>query len=355
MENTVKKLLVACAALLAAPVAHGMINEWHAAIEKKDLSQVRGLIAQGKQNILESFTDGYLRKTPLHMALGKPEIMKLLLEGGADPNIPDSSGMTPLYRAGICKIPGSFCQLLDGGANPNTSFKGETILQSVVQPLTTRLSETSQLREAESTRAIAGLLLDYGADVNARVGSRGKRALHFAIFRHDLALLDLFLKHGAQVNATDDCGSTALHSALSWADYDKGLAPCIVHTLLNAGADPNLRSNGKYGRTLIDNARERRWGGSKEAFEELLSTRAAFTTLEECKFLNALLREKIGQCLIGSRTQDLQASVDKKRILSRDARLRAVHERRCRMRAEAEALDTAGMDPEHAAAYGSCA
>ena len=63
-------------------------------------------------------------RTPLNLACEKAldaSIVKALLEGGADPNTPDTSGCTPLTRACEKALDASIVKaLLEGGADPNT-------------------------------------------------------------------------------------------------------------------------------------------------------------------------------------------------------------------------------------------
>jgi ankyrin repeat protein len=76
-------------------------------------------------------------------------------------------------------------------------------------------------------------LLKEGADVNARDGDGGT-ALLWASYRDDLETVDVLLRAGAQVNAANDLGATAL-----WAASQNGSA-AMVGRLLAANADPNL-------------------------------------------------------------------------------------------------------------------
>lgn len=79
----------------------------------------------------------------------------------------------------------------------------------------------------------AARLLDNGADVNATEGD-GATALHWAAYRDHLALADRLLRAGARVDATNDLGATPL-----WAACLNG-SDAMVRRLLEAGANPNL-------------------------------------------------------------------------------------------------------------------
>ncbi|MCE2541561.1 MAG: ankyrin repeat domain-containing protein [Acidobacteria bacterium] len=75
-------------------------------------------------------------------------------------------------------------------------------------------------------------LLQQGADVDARQGD-GSTALHWASYRNNGKIAALLIGAGADVDAANDLGVTAL-----WAACENGSAD-MVETLLAAGADPN--------------------------------------------------------------------------------------------------------------------
>ena len=75
-------------------------------------------------------------------------------------------------------------------------------------------------------------LLRKGADVNAKDDS-GRTALMFAVINLHGQTVKVLLEHGADVNARDDDGATPLMLAASCGD------PEIVQTLLSRGADLN--------------------------------------------------------------------------------------------------------------------
>ena len=76
-------------------------------------------------------------------------------------------------------------------------------------------------------------LLDAGADVDAREGD-GSTALHWASYRDNREIAALLIRAGADVDAANDLGVTPL-----WAACENG-SSAMVETLLGAGADPNV-------------------------------------------------------------------------------------------------------------------
>ena len=75
-------------------------------------------------------------------------------------------------------------------------------------------------------------LLKQGANVNATQAD-GATALHWASYRDDLESADLLIRSGANVNARNDLGATPL-----WAACQNG-SESMVARLLTAGANPN--------------------------------------------------------------------------------------------------------------------
>lgn len=100
---------------------------------------------------------------------------------------------------------------------------------------------TQQLIEAvnDGDVARASQLLANGADVNAR-DAYGATALMNAAHSGNLEMLETLLSAGAEVDARDELGWTALLKACFNADLNRGF-PEIVARLIAAGADPNVK------------------------------------------------------------------------------------------------------------------
>ena len=154
--------------------------------------------------------------TPLDTALfwSPPEIVKTLIELGADVNV-QGNRIAPVLSA---STPEKAQILVDAGANVNarifSPFDGgnSTLLHEVLPE-------------------VAKVLINAGANVNA-VDSDGKSPLHCVGLEKTLILINA----GSDVNIQDKNGNTPLHCAQS---------PEIAKVLINAGADLNLKnSNG---------------------------------------------------------------------------------------------------------------
>jgi ankyrin repeat protein len=78
-------------------------------------------------------------------------------------------------------------------------------------------------------------LIESGADANAAEAD-GTTALHWAAYHGDADLVGRLLEAGADAAAVNNYLSTPLSEAAAEADTD------VIHMLLEAGADPNVRN-----------------------------------------------------------------------------------------------------------------
>lgn len=117
------------------------------------------------------------------------------------------------------------------------------------------LVEAAKRADTDAVRA----LLEQGADVDAAEGD-GTTALHWASYRDDLEGADLLIRAGADVNVANDLGATPL-----WAAAENGSA-AMVKKLLDAGANPNAAL--LLGETVVMTAAR---SGDPEVVEMLLA------------------------------------------------------------------------------------
>ena len=138
-------------------------------------------------------------------------------------------GASRLHRAAATETAHQVRDLIDQGADPNLrNWRGETPLHRAA------------IRNPDLD--VHRALIDAGADVNAR-DDTGATALHRAAGQPSPGRADLLIEAGADVNARDKGGSTPLHEAAG-----KGL-DAGAKTLLKHGADPHLPDN--TGRTPL--------------------------------------------------------------------------------------------------------
>ena len=224
-----------------------------------DVESARLLMAAGA-NPNDHLPDG---TSPLVMAAysGRGDVGVLLLDKGSDPN-DSSAGYTPLHAA-ILKSDVSLVKaLLARGANPNIRMTKSTpkrrdsedfVLQPVVVGSTPYLLAAKFL-EPEIMRALkAGgadtslsmptgttpLMLASGIDSLATANRRGVRIVDFGKVEPESQALETVsaaLSLGADVNATNQAGDTALHGAAALR-YDT-----VIQFLADHGAQMNAKN-----------------------------------------------------------------------------------------------------------------
>jgi len=164
----------------------------------------------------------------------------ILLENKADVNALNSSGETPLHRAalrGLFSIVGKMLEVCGGNPNRGSPLAGACLAGNV---------------------KVADMLLRHGADPNQELISNydhlnHKLPLLIAVENDNSELVELLLKHGANVDATDSEGDTALHYAVevyqetpshcAHQDGDSMSAKSITDILLENKADVNVVNN----------------------------------------------------------------------------------------------------------------
>lgn len=159
----------------------------------------------------------YMGYTPLHHAAekGHMTIIKLLFQFGAQASPRDDQGMTPLHLAAF-----------------------------------------------RSHEQIAGFLVERGAEVEVATIHDLRTPFHWAAWNDLRPLIELFLKQGANINAQNWDGETALHYAAR--DNQK-----ILQDLLDRGADLEVETH--CGETPLYWAAE---GEQREATEKLVKAGA---------------------------------------------------------------------------------
>jgi ankyrin repeat protein len=185
------------------------------AIRANDL-QVLGTLTKAKQ--AANATDN-MQTTPLHYAalFGSSQAVQLLLAAGADPNVTNLQGVTPLIYAAYDFKKAKL--LVEGGAKINvTSHIGST-------PLIVAAS-------TQSNAATVRYLLEKGADPIA-TDKIGQDALIDAGWFADEETVTLLLAHGVSAKNKDKFGFNALANAVA------GPMGKRIEVLMQAGSDVN--------------------------------------------------------------------------------------------------------------------
>jgi len=134
-------------------------------------------------------------------ALGKVERLRELLDAdSAMVNSFSSDGMTPLGLACFFGQPDAARLLMSHGANVNTASRNTMKVAPIHAAVAGKNAE------------VIDLILSSGADVNAKQ-QQGWTAIHSAAMHGDLALLEKLLARGADATVKSDDGKTPLDLA----------------------------------------------------------------------------------------------------------------------------------------------
>jgi uncharacterized protein len=197
------------------------------------------------------------------------KMIEILLDAGANPNAqlklfppyravgPDRGadlmltiGATALLRAAKAGDAAAVRLLLDHGANPNLpNIQGITPLMAAAGLGSNEIDTRGRFKTQPEQIACIDLLVKAGADVNAH-DNNGQTALHgAALFGYDDVIKDL-VAHNADVNAKDRKGMTPLDSALGRAGgHGRGGTSIIVHDA-TAALIKQYQSEGTVARQL---------------------------------------------------------------------------------------------------------
>lgn len=196
----------------------------------------------------------------LHAGAWSADAVRVLLRAGANPNIQNKSGDTPLIVAASKCSTDVVRMLIDHGADITCRRSNNATAlhvacaagaHDIVEALVERGADVAALNAAKDTPLIVAAaansfecvrkLLDSGRDVlvNAQ-RENGATALHFACSRGNMACAARLLDAGATVDLQNTSGDTPLIVAA-----DVG-AEAVVDLLLQRGADATIRrhSNG---------------------------------------------------------------------------------------------------------------
>jgi len=207
-----------------------MPEEWQSinlmnAIYEGDAEKVKELIEHGADPN-QPGNLALLRINPL----SQPEMIKLLIDYGADVNAENPEGIT------------FWSHLLDSGAE--TDEEKRTVVQLAEYSLNHGADPNLHLEGMDPPivealrykyKPIAELLLAKGANLESK-GRNGDTALHLAAMRGYTELAQKFLSAKVDPNMRNDRGETALHIAVQHKSD-------IAKLLLKSGAKPDLKDD----------------------------------------------------------------------------------------------------------------
>ncbi|PWU15354.1 MAG: hypothetical protein C5B45_02665, partial [Chlamydiae bacterium] len=180
------------------------------------------------------------------------------LNAGVDFDAADRKGKTPLHYAVISELPEIAKLLLDNGCDPNMRDNlGKAPLHYVIMH---RGSESARQKMVE-------LLKEGNADINAGKKIDRKTPLHDAVIHDDSAMVDLLLTNGANPSIRDKWEKTPLH----YANNEE-----IIKRLKQAGPS---RSIDDYGTLSVNDKDEP--SAKRQRIEIQLHQQKAFTRIEQ--------------------------------------------------------------------------
>ena len=148
---------------------------------------------------------------------GDVETIQQLIDRGANVHARDDQGWTVLHKAAIACDPDVVQLLLEKGADVN----------AMTQYRSTPLFLACIVDDKSSRRDTIQLLLSR-PDIDVKLGNDiGHTPLNRTILQGHTGLAQQLVKKGADVNAKDICGQTALHYAVRAGSFE------IVQTLLS--------------------------------------------------------------------------------------------------------------------------
>jgi ankyrin repeat protein len=203
------------------------VTPLHNAVDQFNVSQsIVTLLLKSGADVTARTMDG---KEALHMsaARGHEAILRLLLDAGANPNAVAKDGTTALQSASLRGNDNMVRLLLDRGADVKAkNAEGITALH---------------LAAMENRPNVVGMLLKRGADPKARTTMyynricKGTTPLHLAV--GNCGMVELLIKHGAEMEARNDDGNTVFYCAGSWRKTE------TVRRLAELGAHINTTNN----------------------------------------------------------------------------------------------------------------
>ena len=232
------------------------------------------------QHVVDVNAQDKYHTAPLHVAmeLGSSKVAQILLEHGAEPNVVNKDGQTPLHRAfkpqfdskndAEILIASATHLLLQRGADVNAQDKDHTTplflaiqrnMYDITRVLLTRGAKPNvknvdgkaplhlllegDFSDEDDIPGLVCLLLERGADVNAQDQNHASPLL-LAVERHLVDITRILLQRGAEPNMKNIKGKTPLHVLLEqdFHDYeDVNGVLVVVQLLLDNGADVNAQ------------------------------------------------------------------------------------------------------------------
>jgi ankyrin repeat protein len=212
------------------------INPLHAACARGECQKVQFLLEYSNDLVNASLQQN--QRTPLHVSIidhPHEEIVNILLAHGADPNLFDLNGMSPLHYA---------CQLRRDSIIVVSLIKYQGSLTLPTARGDTSLHLICRNNLVELMADILDLPRSILKNLNLNVvDGQGRNLLYTAVEVGSMEMVRQLLHQGVRVNYSDQHLVTPLHVAVTRGQYE------IMKLLLDNGADPNAAD--AHGQTPI--------------------------------------------------------------------------------------------------------
>ena len=216
--------------------------DWRNDSENKIVQEITEFYHAGVDfNMLSPFRNPFNKGTrPLNLAAGYStlKVIDLLIDGGADINLADRNGYTPLHCASWSGKMKKVKYLIEHGPSNKAKFVNR---QNSDGSTALHLAASNFRDSLETVQA----LIEAGANVNTK-NNRGETALHLATIHGYTGRVETLIEAGAKMNIKNNDGETALSIA---AFYGR---TSIVEALIKAGAKVSIKN--ADGETALDNA-----------------------------------------------------------------------------------------------------
>jgi len=204
------------------------------------------------------------------------DIGKLFIKRGANVNLQDSRGFTPLHCAAIEKHLDSCMFLINTKGIDVTLTNKEN--SNVVHYLV-RIPVTEE--NIVLYRQVLDSLISKSIDINAQ-NTHGEAPIHFACMTSNIHTVAFLLERGANCNLQTNLGETPLHYAIR--------AGCIkiVRILMENGADPTIKA--EDGSTPVDVAEQYQSTDILDCLQSIIEEEIECQTSEHVSIISSLSR-----------------------------------------------------------------
>ncbi|KAH7128860.1 hypothetical protein EDB81DRAFT_906536 [Dactylonectria macrodidyma] len=181
-------------------------------------------------------------------------LLNAVQQGSMRARLELSKGYPTAYHATVSEMRANRCRCADSlpvdeitPSNPSTFFNGFSLLDNIAKKILTQpgISRLHQAAYLGSFRGCQYLVEDCKVQIDLP-NSQGCTPLHFAARNSQVEVCNYLIERGADINAQDDGGITALHMALLSLNTDD-----ILGMLLDLGADPDRLAASQSGQSWL--------------------------------------------------------------------------------------------------------